>query len=283
MPEITRAVWDAADPIESGMGMGAGCSRAACYSPREMHRTRPLLLALLLTACGGSHAEPTDDEVTDEATTSGGETETEPAPEPVMRATVPVPVPQPAVAREALTEPLQNLWTGVEETVAIRPPEPPEEDTTEAANAWAQGPFAEWMGVRASSMRSTIELGEGVAATPPYERAVAAALLAYALEDFVADVRGAPVPASIATDPELLEVYVGSMNDTVRPLAVEAVTYYAFCTQRLTALGDDSPWLPWRAYCTQRGQEMIELYELQPPGEEGDATAPPPPGDTKRR
>jgi len=245
------------------------------------------MLALLLVACGGA-AEPTDDEVSGEAT-SGGEAEAdaEAAPEPVMRATVPVPVPQPAVAREALSDPLQDLWTSIEETVAIRPPEPPEDTSVEAANAWAQGPFAEWMGERASSMRTTIELGEHVADTPPYERAVAAALLAYALEDFVADVRGAPVPASIATDPELLEVYVASMNDTVRPLALEAVTYYAFCTQRLTALGDESPWLPWRAYCTQRGQEMIELYELEPQAEASEdetaATAPPRRGDTKRR
>lgn len=248
-----------------------------------MHSIRLLLLALLLTACGGRDAEPTDDAVTDEASTAGGETDEPPAPEPVMRATVPVPVPQPAVAREQVSDPLQNLWTSVEETVAIRPPEPPADDSVEAADAWAQGPFAAWIGTRASSMRSTIELGEGVGDAPPYERAVAAALIAYALEDFVADVRGAPVPGSIATDPELLEVYVASMNDTVRPLAVEAVTYYAFCTQRLTALGDDSPWLPWRAYCTQRGQEMVELYELQPPDDEGAATDPPPPGDTKRR
>ena len=36
----------------------------------------------------------------------------------------------------------------------------------------------------------------------------------------------------------------------------------------LAALGDDSPWLPWRAYCVQRGQEVIEGYGLEAPAEE---------------
>lgn len=228
-----------------------------------------LVSALLLAACGSparrveaGSGDPSD-------STAGGEDERERerSAAPPLRTTTPVPVPQPAVAREELGEGLQVVWTSIEETVAIRPPEPPAETSVDAANAWARGPFAGWIGRRASATRDAIAASEAVPETPPFERALAAALIAYALEDFVADVRGAPVPESIATDPELLRIYVGELSDTVRPLAIEAVTYYAYCQGRLAALGDASEWLPWRAYCVQRGQEMIEVYGLTPPAE----------------
>jgi hypothetical protein len=173
-------------------------------------------------------------------------------------------VPQPAVAREDMSDPLQRFWTQIEETVAIRPPEPPPEATQEAVQAWADGPFTEWIQTRRTSMEAAVSTSEGVPDRPPYERAVAAALLGYALEDFAADVRGAPIPDDIARDAELLEVYVANLREVTQPIAHEAIGAYAFCQQRLAPLGDDSDWLPWRAYCVQRGQELIQVYELAP-------------------
>lgn len=217
------------------------------------------LAAALLVACGGSSVAPEPEPV---ASTSGGEAE----PEPVLRTTTPVPVPQPAVAREAMSEPLQQLWTQIEETVSVRPPDPPAEATTEAIQAWAQGPFREWLVARREATSRAAAASRDVPEDPVHERAIAAALLAYALEDMVADVRGAPVPDDIANDPELLEIYANSLSEVLRPLASEAVVAYAFCQQRFASLGDESEWLPWRAYCVQRGREVIEVYELTPEG-----------------
>ena len=105
-----------------------------------------------------------------------------------------MPVPQPAVAREEMSEPLQGVWTQIEETVAIRPPDPPEEATREAVQAWSEGPFTEWLDQRREHMRQVIQTSEGVEDSPPFERAVSAALMGYAMEDLAADVRGAPIP-----------------------------------------------------------------------------------------
>ncbi|HHH26891.1 MAG TPA: hypothetical protein ENK57_00865 [Polyangiaceae bacterium] len=229
-----------------------------------------LAFASSLLACSSPSSQPDPSaETTSAATTSGGElaagrTAPPPAP-PAIRTTTPVPVPQPAVAREDLSDSAQLVWTSVEETVALRPPEPPAATTMQAANEWARGPWSAWINTRTERTREVVAHCEGVQETPPYERALAAALLGYAIEDFVAVVRGAPVPEPIAIDPELLEVYVGALNEQVLPLAVQAVTYYAYCQRRLEALGDESPWLPWRAYCVQRGQEIIETYELSAP------------------
>ncbi len=222
-----------------------------------MKRLLLTLSALLLLACGPS-APPTD---TDTTQTSGGEyIENHP-----MRTTTPVPVPEPAVAREEMSEPLQRFWTQIEETVAIRPPEGPAEATTEAVEAWANGPFSDWIQRRRAATSAAIATIAEIPEDPPHERGVAAALLGYALEDFVADVRGSPVPEEISQDAELLQVYISNLQEVLRPLATESVGAYGSCQQRFAPLGDESEWLPWRAYCVQRGQEIIEVFELAPP------------------
>jgi len=222
------------------------------------------LAAVPLVACGGGGATPEAQEggdVQPGAASAGGEA---PVEHPI-RTTTPVPVPQPAVAREEMSEPLQGVWTQIEETVALRPPDPPSEPTEEAVQAWSTGPFTRWLDQRREHMSRVIATSEGVEDTPRHERAVTAALMGYAMEDLAADVRGAPIPNDISADPELLQIYVDNLREVLRPIATEAVVYYAYCQRRLAAMGDESPWLPWRAYCVQRGREMIEVYALAPP------------------
>lgn len=214
-------------------------ARADVYGPREL-------------ATAGGEAEP-------EITT----TEQDAGPV-VLRSTIPVPVPQPAVPREALSEPLQAVWTQIEEQVANQRPDAPEDDTIEAVQAWTEGPFRAWVEARRRGLEETRSLLAEVPQEPPYERALALALWAYAFEDLGAQVAGAPVPGRVAEDQELLDIYVGSLNRATIPIGERAIELYADCQQRLSALGDDSEWLPWRAYCVQRGQEVIEGYGLTP-------------------
>ncbi len=223
---------------------------------------RHLSIAALVLSVACS-SEPTETETAEPVATTGGETETLPPEEHPMRTTTPVPVPQPAVAREELSEPLQQTWTGIEEVVAIRPPEGPMDATTEAIEEWAAGPLTEWITTRREATRAVGEVASGVPEEPVWERAVGAALFGYALEEFAADIRSSPVPTEIAEDAELLGIYIDTLNQALRPTVIESVTNYAVCQQRLASLGDESEWLPWRAYCVQRGQEIIETYQLQ--------------------
>ncbi|HJL18460.1 MAG TPA: hypothetical protein RMH99_22540 [Sandaracinaceae bacterium LLY-WYZ-13_1] len=237
-------------------------------------RTGPILLCALLAACGGGSpdegASTTADGAAEPTTTAGGEAEPEPEPPPeepvepvVLRSTTPVPVPQPAVPRDELSEALQAVWTSVEEQVASQRPDAPEENTIEAVQAWTEGPFQAWLVARREALDQTRPLLAEVPDDPPHERALALALWAYAFEDLGAQVAGVPVPERVARDRELLDIYVGSLNEATIPIGERAVELYADCQQRLQALGDDSEWLPWRAYCVQRGQEVIEGYGLE--------------------
>ena len=228
----------------------------------RMIRHLSIAALVLAAACSSSETE-TETETAEPVATTGGETETVAPEEHPMRTTTPVPVPQPAVAREELSEPLQQTWTGIEEVVAIRPPDGPMDGTEDAIREWAAGPLMDWINTRREATRAVGEIARGVPDEPVYERAVGAALFGYALEEFAADIRSSPVPTSVAEDPELLAIYVDALHEALRPTVIESVTNYAVCQQRLASLGDESEWLPWRAYCVQRGQEIIETYELQ--------------------
>lgn len=239
--------------------------------------TALLFSASLLGACGGTAAD-TSEEGERSSSTSGAEvpldrTETESvAPEEpvVLRSTIPIPVPQPAVRRARLSRALQAVWTHVEEQVSNARPAGPEEATVETVQVWADGPFRAWIEARRDALTATRDLLEAVPEEPRHERGVALALWAYALEDMGAQVAGAPVPEEIAHDAELLGIYIRSLNDSSLPLGQRAIELYADCQRRLAALGDDSPWLPWRAYCVQRGQEVIEGYGLENVAEPAD-------------
>ncbi|MCB9598089.1 MAG: hypothetical protein H6719_35575 [Sandaracinaceae bacterium] len=239
--------------------------------------TRPILyltaslLAVPLVACGNAQSERTTVARDESSTgTSGGDAppdgDAERA-EPVvvvMRSTLPVPVPLTAVPRDELSAELQAVWSRVEEQVADMRPDGPAEATVENVQAWADGPFRAWIDGRRLALDETRPLLAAVGEEPPWERAVALALWAYAFEDFGAQIAGAPVPDSIAQDDELRGIYIESLNEATVPLGERAVELYGLCQQRLVVLGDDSPWLPWRAYCVQRGQEVIAGYRLAP-------------------
>ena len=160
---------------------------------------RSLACLALLVACSTNA-----DETPNHESTAGGEDD-DVRPPMVLRTTTPVPVPAPDVAREAMSEPMQRLWTGVEEVVWADRPEPPEQGTTDALNEWARGPFREWVTHRTEASRAVESVAAEVRAHGvPFEDIVGGALFGYMYEDMAAGARGAPVPNEVADDPELL-------------------------------------------------------------------------------
>lgn len=216
------------------------------------------LLALALAACGGG-ASTTPSAPT--GGTSGGEAATAETAHPI-RTTTPIPFPQPAIAREQMSPELQRVWELVEVAVAIRPPEPPSDASTEGVTRWAEGPFAEWLGQRAQAAGAIQDAIIPLEEAPPHERGVAAGLLGYLYETTVADVRGAPIPESIASDPELLEVYDRSMNDALLPTARISVQAYRFCGAAFEEANSEQ-WGEWSGYCSARAADVGAVFDIE--------------------
>ena len=218
--------------------------------------------AALLLACGPS-PEPAPSPFASGGATSGDETEPVEEPEPVvMPSTTPVPVPQPAVAREQMGEDLQRVWMRTERAVEVSPPPPPTEATVEEVQAWAEGAFTDWMRERRAAVGEAEDDTSFLVSAEPYERGVTAALFGYMYEDTAASMRGAPVPAEIAADEELLDIYVETLSEALLPYAQTAAEAYATCAATFMELGDEA-WAEWAGYCANRAREIVEVYELE--------------------
>ena len=176
----------------------------------------------------------------------------------------PIPVPQPVYEREKLSADLQELWKRVEEAVAVRPPEPPDGDSADAINEWAESSFKDWLLQRQAATDRALAATHSLRTHPLFERGIGTALFGYMYEDMAGSIRGAPVPDGIAKDEELLEIYTDALTEHITPFAeLSARAYYA-CLALFVKL-DDPQWGEWAYYCDQRGAEVVDTFELEPP------------------
>ena len=224
--------------------------------------------ALLLLVGGCASATSGTQTPSSGPESSGGES---PAPETqvVMRSTTPIAVPQPAVAREALSEPLQRIWEDVEHAVALTAPAPPQESSSEAIEIWAEQTLVPWNMEKTSAIRRAESGAEGLAQWSPEEQGIGAGLLGYLYEDMASGLRGTPVPAEIASDNELLGLYVEAIQELLAPYALASAQAYALCAKSLLPLGDDSGWAEWAQYCVDRAQDVATVYELKASADDG--------------
>jgi hypothetical protein len=176
----------------------------------------------------------------------------------------PIPVPQPVVPREELSRDLQELWKRVEEAVAVRPPEPPEGASSDEINEWAEGAFRDWLLARQGATDRALAATQALRTHPLFERGMGTALFGYMYEDMAGSIRGAPVPESIALDEELLGIYTEALTEHITPFAeLSAKAYYA-CLALFVKLNDPQ-WGEWAYYCDERGAEVVDTFELEPP------------------
>ena len=176
----------------------------------------------------------------------------------------PIPVPQPVYPRAELSNDLQELWSRVEEAVAVRPPQPPDGATAEVIETWAEGAFRDWLLQRQAATDRALAATHALRTHPLFERGIGTALFGYMYEDMAGSIRGAPVPENIAQDKELLEIYTSALTEHLTPFAeLSAKAYYA-CMALFIKL-DDPQWGEWAYYCDQRGSEVVDTFKLEPP------------------
>ncbi len=246
--------------------------RATQSSRRASATLAAIFVAVACAGCADETTTPSDGE-----TTSGGETTAE---LPPMRSTVPIPVPQPGRPREQLGAELQAVWERVELVIAITPPEPPAASTLEDIEAWAAGPFLDWIDRRRVATDHALEAMRAMREAPVEERAMGAALFGYLYEDTVSGIRGAPVPDAVAADPELLAVYTQALNAALVPYATMAAQAYYGCVMLFREV-EDAAWSEWPGYCDARGAEIVEVFGLEPaePADPADPAAPATPAE----
>jgi hypothetical protein len=176
----------------------------------------------------------------------------------------PIPIPQPVYPRAELSNDLQELWSRVEEAVAVRPPQPPDGASPEIIESWAEGAFRDWLLQRQAATDRALAATHALRTHPLFERGIGTALFGYMYEDMAGSIRGAPVPDNFAKDKALLDIYTNALTEHLTPFAeLSARAYYA-CLALFIKL-DDPQWGEWAYYCDQRGSEVVDTFKLEPP------------------
>jgi tetratricopeptide (TPR) repeat protein len=102
-------------------------------------------------------------------------------------------------------------------------------------NEWAQGPFVKWIEEKGKALGNA----EGAYAKvrelkAPMWDIAAAERIGVMYRTFVDDFRDAPVPDEIKKDPELMDIYLGSLDEKSQPWVVKATGAFDFCMNLAT-------------------------------------------------
>jgi len=97
-------------------------------------------------------------------------------------------------------------------------------------NEWAQGSFVKWIDEKSKALMSAEEAyGKVRELKAPMWDIAAAARVGVMYRTFVDEFRDAPVPEEIKKDPELMDIYLGSLDEKSQPWVVKATGAFDFC------------------------------------------------------
>lgn len=97
-------------------------------------------------------------------------------------------------------------------------------------NEWAQGPFVKWIEEKGKALANAEgAYGKVRELKAPMWDIAAAERIGVMYRTFVDDFRDAPVPDEIKKDPELMDIYLGSLDEKSQPWVVKATGAFDFC------------------------------------------------------
>jgi tetratricopeptide (TPR) repeat protein len=104
-----------------------------------------------------------------------------------------------------------------------------------AVNKWAQGSFVKWIEEKGKALKSAEDAyGKVRELKAPMWDIAAAERVGVMYRTFVDEFRDAPVPDEIKKDPELMDIYLGSLDEKSQPWVVKATGAFDFCMSLAT-------------------------------------------------
>ncbi|HEY6877408.1 MAG TPA: tetratricopeptide repeat protein [Polyangiales bacterium] len=102
-------------------------------------------------------------------------------------------------------------------------------------NEWAQGPFVKWIEEKGKALKNAEDAyGKVRELKAPMWDIAAAERVGVMYRTFVDDFRDAPVPDEIKKDPELMDIYLGSLDEKSQPWVIKATGAFDFCMSLAT-------------------------------------------------
>jgi len=102
-------------------------------------------------------------------------------------------------------------------------------------NEWAQGSFVKWIEEKGKALKSAEDAYSKVRELKaPMWDIAAAERVGVMYRTFVDEFRDAPVPDEIKKDPELMDIYLGSLDEKSQPWVLKATGAFDFCMSLAT-------------------------------------------------
>ena len=156
---------------------------------------------------------------------------------------------------------------------------PPPSDSLSDINVWASKSFVPCLEQRTTKVLALEQ--ELIAVVGVVARTGAAGLIGHMHEVLADELLGAPVPREIASDPDLLSVYVSTLYEKAKPYLEKAQASYAACVDDAESVGTET--VDWLDYCrARRGvlDERLKTLGNVSPAAAMFGVAPPPPPAT---
>jgi tetratricopeptide (TPR) repeat protein len=104
-------------------------------------------------------------------------------------------------------------------------------------NAWASGAFVKWIEEKGKALGvAEAAYGKVAELKAPMWDIAAAARIGVMYRTFVDEFRDAPVPDEIKRDPELMDIYLGSLDEKSQPWVIKATGAFDFCMNLATRI-----------------------------------------------
>lgn len=162
-------------------------------------------------------------------------------------------------AKDAASEALYNLALfEFKAFTAIRFPAYRGGRSMQRVNAWARNDFLPWVRRKQEALMAAKAAFERILQIEvPRWQISAAARVGEMWRSFVDEFRDAPVPREIESDPELMDVYLGALDEQSQPFVEEAKGAFRFCLETATQV---------RWFNDDLRQCELELNRLDPGG-----------------
>lgn len=157
--------------------------------------------------------------------------------------------------RAPLTEEMSHGLALCEAALSLTPPSPPSDCSVAELNRYMNGPLRSWLGER----RAAIERARGeldVAAEQSHHQRIMAGALVGLLNEDVGDFLGAlPVPAELASEPDIAAMYADVVAHNASPFVEKARRAYLACAANAI---HPEHMRHWSVFCARRADGLPE-------------------------
>jgi len=163
-------------------------------------------------------------------------------------------LPSADVPAEELTQTMRFGLALAEEAFGVEMPPPPPGGATADLEQWAEGDLRAWLELKSRTVDAARRELDTAAEESHRQRIMAGAVVGLMYEDVARRLSSLPVPAELASDPEIATIFREVIDAQASPFLIHARRAYGACAAN--ADGGPEAMAHWAPYCGRRRSRL---------------------------